>query len=109
MATFILATWKLMPKTKSIGWKQEISAENTAWIWFLLKLHQKMISLKNSSKEVRQICFFAKSGFQIICNPLFFAWNCDGILLGIEFVVYMRNENMPSVVYDSGILSVHDF
>ena len=53
MATFILATWKLTPKTKSIGWKQEISAENTAWIWFLLKPHQKMISSKNSSKEVR--------------------------------------------------------
>ena len=53
MATFILATWKLMPKTKLIGWKQEISAENTAWIWFLLKPHQKMISSKNSSKEVR--------------------------------------------------------
>ena len=42
-----------MLKTKLIGLKPEIFAENTAWIWSQLKLHLRMISSKNSSKEVR--------------------------------------------------------
>ena len=46
-----------MPKIKLIGSKPEIFAENTAWIWFQLKLHLRMISLKNSSREVRHESF----------------------------------------------------
>ena len=58
MVTFILVMWKHMLKTKLIGLRPEIFAENTAWIWSQLKLHLRMISSKNSSKAVRHDFFW---------------------------------------------------